>query len=196
MCYSCSIWIRRLVLVEYLVWNCESCCARNESQTLRCPLAPPFHSEFERLHTELCVFWWLWFEAPNLPTVIIGDAVESINAPEGVDILKSERDGRIYVINTVLCYYQRKLRVLGNDELKTLAHHVFKPKVVDEARKMLHSIWVWRNLEPIQEHVVVDVMLEPSGPPPPLPELPEPTTHDTLHTTVGKSSARDHQRLR
>ena len=44
--------------------------------------------------------------------------------------------------------------------------------------------------EQVQEHVVVDVIPEPSGPPPPLPELPEPTTHDTLHTTVGKTPAR------
>ena len=44
--------------------------------------------------------------------------------------------------------------------------------------------------EPVQEHVVVDVIPEPSGPPPPLPELPEPTTHDTLHTTVSTTPAR------
>ena len=80
-----------------------------------------------------------------------GQAVNNA-APEGVDIIRSDKDGHIFVINTVLNYYQRKLRVLGFTDVKMLAHHVFDHEKVFEARKVLNSIWLWLDLEPITEH--------------------------------------------
>ena len=76
-------------------------------------------------------------------------------APEGVDILRSDKDGRIFVINEVLNYYQRKLNVLGFTDAKMLAHHVFNHEKVFEARKALNSLWLWLDLEPIPAHAKV-----------------------------------------
>ena len=76
-------------------------------------------------------------------------------APQGVDILKSETNGEIYVINDVLSYYQRKLRVLGIAEAKVLAHYLFEPKKVNEAREVLHAIYTWRGLEPTSTNAKV-----------------------------------------
>ena len=67
--------------------------------------------------------------------------------PEGVDILRSDSNGELYIVNTVLNYYQRKLRVLGVEDAKISAHHIFKPEKVNEARKVLEALWVWRGLE-------------------------------------------------
>ena len=79
-----------------------------------------------------------------------------INAPpEGIELLRSDKDGRIYVINEVLSYYQRKLNVLGIDDAKRLAHHIFEPNKVNDARKVLHSLWVSSGLEPIPQHAGV-----------------------------------------
>ena len=80
--------------------------------------------------------------------------------PEGVDILRSDSNGEIYVVNTVLSYYQRKLRVLGIDEAKISSHHLFKPNKVNEARKVLQALWVWRGLQPQPNklHVVNNII--------------------------------------
>lgn len=75
--------------------------------------------------------------------------------PQGVNILKSANVDKTYVINEVLNFYQRKMRVLGIAPLKNLSHHVFKPEQLNEARDILRSLWVWRNLEPIPAHVAI-----------------------------------------
>ena len=79
--------------------------------------------------------------------------------PVSFDILKNDSDGKIFVINEVLNYYQRKLNVLGPSDAKLLAHHVFTPEVVNEARKLLHAIWLWRDLPDIPAHTKVANML-------------------------------------
>ena len=56
---------------------------------------------------------------------------EEINAelsplPEGVDILKSDSSGKLFVINEVLNFYQRKLQVLNRNVVNNLAHNQFQ----------------------------------------------------------------------
>ena len=68
--------------------------------------------------------------------------------PEGIDILKSEADGKIYVINEVLNYYQRKLRVLTKEQVLSLAHHVFDIEKLERAKEILHELWIWRKASP------------------------------------------------
>ena len=45
--------------------------------------------------------------------------------PEGINLLKSDANGKIYVINEVLNFYQCKLKVLDRNQALSLAHHVF-----------------------------------------------------------------------
>ena len=73
--------------------------------------------------------------------------------PEGVSILKSNNDDKTYVVNEVLNYYQRKMRVVGAGPVKKYSHHIFKPNKLDEARQILQKLWAWRNLEPIPTHM-------------------------------------------
>ena len=51
--------------------------------------------------------------------------------PEGIDILINEADGKIYVINEVLNYYQIKLRVLTKQQVLSLTHHVFNEEMIE-----------------------------------------------------------------
>ena len=92
-------------------------------------------------------------------------AVNNLNntplpGPEGVEILRSDSNGEIFIVNTVLNYYQRKLRVLGIEDAKISAHHLFSPEKVNEARKVLEALWVWRGLEPQPNklHVYKNIM--------------------------------------
>ena len=89
-------------------------------------------------------------------------AVDSNSPPQGVNILKSANDDKTFVINEVLNFYQRKMRVLGIDSVKNLSHHIFKPEQLNEARGILQKLWEWRNLEPIPKHVAtVKKLIEP-----------------------------------
>ena len=72
--------------------------------------------------------------------------------PEGIDILINEADGKIYVINEVLNYYQRKLRVLTKQQVISLAHHVFNVEMIERAKKILHELWIWRKASPSTEN--------------------------------------------
>ena len=58
----------------------------------------------------------------------------------GIDILKGDNDNKLYVINEVLNYYQRKLRVLGISAARNLSHFVFNTEKMLEARKLLNNL--------------------------------------------------------
>ena len=72
--------------------------------------------------------------------------------PEGINILKSDVDGKIYVINEVLNYYQIKLKVLMKNPTLALAHHVFDDKKLAQAKALLLNLWNWRKLTPSSPH--------------------------------------------
>ena len=72
--------------------------------------------------------------------------------PEGINILNCSGNDNIYIINEVLNFYQRKLRVLKVNEVKNLSHHVFDADKLKEARKVLKDLWDWKKLVPIPEH--------------------------------------------
>ena len=65
--------------------------------------------------------------------------------PEGINLLKSEVDGKIYVINEVLNFYQCKLKILGKTQALSLAHHVFDKVKLAEAKDLLLNLWNWRK---------------------------------------------------
>ena len=68
--------------------------------------------------------------------------------PEGIDILKSENSGKLFVVNELLTYYQRKLCLMSNLQALNLAHHAFKEEELDEALKLLNTLWEWKQLTP------------------------------------------------
>ena len=61
--------------------------------------------------------------------------------PEGITFLKCDTTGDIYVVNEVLNFYQRKLRVLGKTVAVNLAHHIFDITVLAHAVKVLVELW-------------------------------------------------------
>ena len=73
-------------------------------------------------------------------------------APPGINILNCNGDDNIYIINEVLNFYQRKLRVLKVNEVRNLSHHVFEVDQLKEARKVLKDLWDWKKLIPIPQH--------------------------------------------
>ena len=68
--------------------------------------------------------------------------------PEGVEILKSDRSGELFVINEVLNFYQRKLSVLDKAAAYNLAHNQFEQKELEQAKEILKKLWVWKKLSP------------------------------------------------
>ena len=46
--------------------------------------------------------------------------------PDGIDILKSKTSGKLYVVNELLNFYQRKGCLLNKVQISNLAHHIFK----------------------------------------------------------------------
>ena len=46
--------------------------------------------------------------------------------PDGFDILKSDTSGKLYVVNELLNFYQRKLCLMTKTQAVNLAHHKFK----------------------------------------------------------------------
>ena len=82
--------------------------------------------------------------------------------PQGVSILKCANDDKTYVVNEILNFYQRKMRVLGAGAVKKYSHHIFDHEKLYEARRILQELWTWRNLEPIPNHAAeVKKLMEP-----------------------------------
>ena len=83
----------------------------------------------------------------------------TLNAlPEGINFLKGD-DGKIYVINEILNFYQCKLKVLKKTEALALAH-VFDEKKLVKAKEVLLKLWNWRKLTPSSQNVYVIKNLE------------------------------------
>ena len=78
--------------------------------------------------------------------------------PEGIDFLKGD-DGRIYVINEILNFYQCKLKVLKKPEALALAH-VFDEKKLFNAKEVLLKLWNWRKLTPSTQNTYIIKNLE------------------------------------
>ena len=78
--------------------------------------------------------------------------------PEGINFLKGD-DGKIYVINEILNFYQCKLKVLKKTEALALAH-VFDEKKLVKAKEVLLKLWNWRKLTPSSQNVYVIKNLE------------------------------------
>ena len=57
--------------------------------------------------------------------------------PDGINFLKCDSTGKIYVVNEVLNFYQRKLRILDKTVAVNLAHHIFNITDLECAVKVL-----------------------------------------------------------
>ena len=64
--------------------------------------------------------------------------------PEGIDVLRSDTSGKLYVVNELLNFYQRKLCILDRTQAVQLAHHKFKVSEFEAALKLLSSLWTWK----------------------------------------------------
>ena len=71
-----------------------------------------------------------------------------IDLPEGIEILKRVNDDKIFVTNSVLNYYQRKMSVLTIDQVRRLGHHCFTIEQLEEAKLTLLKLWRWKNRTP------------------------------------------------
>ena len=65
--------------------------------------------------------------------------------PEGISILKGGLEGEMFVVNEVLNFYQRKIKLLGHNQAVNLSHHVFKHDMLQEAKLLLKKLWEWRK---------------------------------------------------
>ena len=72
--------------------------------------------------------------------------------PDGIDILKSNTSGKLYVVNELLNFYQRKLCLMTKTQAVNLAHHKFKVEEFEAALKLLSSLWVWKQLTPSSDN--------------------------------------------
>ena len=72
--------------------------------------------------------------------------------PLGITILKDENDGKTYVINEILNYYQCKLKVFTKDQAVSLSHHLFDEKKLEEAKSILLKLWNWKKPTPSSEN--------------------------------------------
>ena len=79
-------------------------------------------------------------------TEITGD----IPLPEGIQVMKS--DGKIYVIDEILNFYQRKLSNSTVEEVKALGHHVFQLETMQRSKEVLLALWKWRKCVPSSEN--------------------------------------------
>ena len=72
--------------------------------------------------------------------------------PQGVDILMSNSSGKLYVVNELLNFYQRKLCLMDRVQALNLAHHKFKEDEYVAALKLLNSLWEWKGLTPSSDN--------------------------------------------
>ena len=87
-------------------------------------------------------------------TEITGD----IPLPEGIQVMKS--DGKIYVIDEILNFYQRKLCNSTVEEVKALGHHVFQLETMQRSKEVLLALWKWRKCVPSSENNHITKNLE------------------------------------
>ena len=76
--------------------------------------------------------------------------------PEGINILRNDRSGELFVINEVLNFYQRKLFVFDKAAALNLAHNQFEQKDLEQAKELLKKLWEWKKLSPsTNNHYIV-----------------------------------------
>ena len=75
--------------------------------------------------------------------------------PEGVHAMKCESDGKLYVINEILNFYQRKLSNLTAEAVKLCAHHLFKLEEIHQAKSILLKLWNWKKCQPSTENTYI-----------------------------------------
>ena len=84
----------------------------------------------------------------------------NIPFPEGIQGMRCEADGKIYVINEILNFYQRKLSDLSVNQAFLLSHHVFDYEMLHKAKESLLSLWNWRKCEPSTDNNYIIKNLE------------------------------------
>lgn len=87
-------------------------------------------------------------------TKMAGNVIEN-PFPEGINGLKCATNGKLYVINEILNFYQRKLSILTIDQALLLSHHLFEKELLEEAKQILKSLWDWRKCEPSSDNIYI-----------------------------------------
>ena len=80
--------------------------------------------------------------------------------PDGIHAMKCESDGKLYVINEILNFYQRKLSNLDAQATKLCAHHLFELEAIHHAKNTLLNLWNWRKCQPSTENTYIIKGLE------------------------------------
>ena len=89
-------------------------------------------------------------------------ATNQVNVPfpDGISGMYCQAEDKVYVINEVLNYYQRKLSNLCMEQVLLLHHHMFDLGLLTEAKKVLLDLWNWRKCVPSSENTWVIKGLE------------------------------------
>ena len=90
----------------------------------------------------------------------MAESIELGSPPLGINILNCNVTRKTYVVNEVLNFYQRKLRVLGKANALNLAHHIFELEDIEYASKVLKDLWEWKKLSPSSAN---DYIIRPLG---------------------------------
>ena len=84
----------------------------------------------------------------------------NIPFPEGIQGMRCESDGKLYVLNEILNFYQRKLSLLTQEQAFLLAHHVFEYDALHKAKETLLALWKWKKCEPSTTNTYIIKNLE------------------------------------
>ena len=84
-------------------------------------------------------------------SVVMGTENPDISSlPEGINCMES--GGKMYIINEVLNFYQRKLSTLTIEAVRALAHHLFELDALREAKQLLLTLWKWKKCNPSSDN--------------------------------------------
>ena len=99
----------------------------------------------------------------NTPIAAMHGNEDNIPLPEGLQglVIKSETDGKLYVINEVINYYQRKISGLTIDQVNILPHHMFEIEKLSRAKEILLALWKWRKCVRSSENEYIIKNLHP-----------------------------------
>ena len=89
-------------------------------------------------------------------------ATNQVNVPfpDGISGMYCQAEDKVYVINEVLNYYQRKLSNLSMEHVLLLPHHMFDLDLLTGAKKVLLDLWNWRKCVPSSDNTWVIKGLE------------------------------------
>ena len=118
----------------------------------------------------LCVYEWVkcivTVSSHRMASQQISNEVDMVGNmennpfPEGINAMNCVSDGKVYVINEILNFYQRKLSILTIEQVKTLSHLVFDLENLAAAKAVLLKLWQWRNCEPSSANAYIYKNLE------------------------------------